>query len=68
LKACDGHLRRLTGDPAGVSGKIKPPDGMTRMRSAKRLQLSRGRPDEAVASAPHVRRGSRWSAAVRVWR
>lgn len=29
----------LTGDPAGVSGKIKLPDGMTRTRAAKRLHF-----------------------------
>ncbi|MDQ3668905.1 MAG: hypothetical protein M3377_01265 [Actinomycetota bacterium] len=39
---------RLTDDPAGVSGKIKLPDGMTRERSAKRLRHFADKVQEAL--------------------
>ena len=38
----------LTEDPAGVSGKIKLPDGMTRTRSAKRLRFFADKVQEAL--------------------
>jgi hypothetical protein len=38
----------LTEDPAGVSGKIKLPDGMTRERSAKRLRHFADKVQEAI--------------------
>ncbi|MDQ3678206.1 MAG: hypothetical protein M3401_15655 [Actinomycetota bacterium] len=38
----------LTDDPAGVSGKIKLPDGMTRTRSAKRLRFFAEKVQEAL--------------------
>jgi hypothetical protein len=38
----------LTDDPAGVSGKIKLPDGMTRERSAKRLRHFANNAQEAL--------------------
>jgi len=38
----------LTDDPAGVSGKIKLPDGMTRTRSAKRLRFFADKVQEAL--------------------
>lgn len=38
----------LTDDPAGVSGKIKLPDGMTRERSSKRLQHFADKVQEAI--------------------
>jgi hypothetical protein len=38
----------LTEDPAGVSGKIKLPDGMTRNRSAKRLRHFGDKLQEAI--------------------
>lgn len=38
----------LTEDPAGVSGKIKLPDGMTRERAAKRLRFFADKVQEAL--------------------
>jgi hypothetical protein len=38
----------LTDDPAGVSGKIKLPDGMTRARAAKRLGFFADKVQEAI--------------------
>lgn len=38
----------LTDDPAGVSGKVKLPDGMTRERSAKRLRHFADKVQEAL--------------------
>jgi hypothetical protein len=38
----------LTEDPAGVSGKIKLPDGMTRVRSSKRLRFFADKVQEAI--------------------
>lgn len=38
----------LTEDPAGVSGKIKLPDGMTRERSTKRLRVFADKAQEAL--------------------
>lgn len=38
----------LTDDPAGVSGKIKLPDGMTRTRSATRLRFFADKVQEAL--------------------
>ena len=38
----------LTDDPAGVSGKIKLPDGMTRERSSKRLRHFADKLQEAI--------------------
>jgi hypothetical protein len=38
-KAASDIKAALTDDPAGVSGKIKLPDGMTRERAAKRLRF-----------------------------
>lgn len=38
----------LTEEPAGVSGKIKLPDGMTRTRSAKRLRFFADKVQEAL--------------------
>lgn len=38
----------LTEDPAGVSGKIKLPDGMTRERSSKRLRHFANKVQEAI--------------------
>ena len=40
--------RGLTDDPAGVSGKIKLPDGMTCTRSAKRLRFFAEKVQEAL--------------------
>lgn len=47
-KAASSIKAGLTDDPAGVSGKIKLPDGMTRERSAKRLRHFADKLQEAI--------------------
>lgn len=47
-KAASSIKVGLTDDPAGVSGKIKLPDGMTRERSAKRLRHFADKVQEAI--------------------
>lgn len=47
-KATSSIKAGLTDDPAGVSGKIKLPDGMTRERSAKRLRHFADKMQEAL--------------------
>lgn len=47
-KAASDLRAGLTEDPAGVSGKIKLPDGMTRERSAKRLRFFADKVQEAL--------------------
>lgn len=47
-KAASSIKAGLTDDPAGISGKIKLPDGMTRERSAKRLRHFAEKVQEAI--------------------
>jgi hypothetical protein len=47
-KAASSIKAGLTDDPAGVSGKIKLPDGMTRERSSKRLRHFADKVQEAL--------------------
>lgn len=47
-KAASSIKGGLTDDPAGVSGTIKLPDGMTRERSAKRLRHFADKVQEAI--------------------
>jgi hypothetical protein len=47
-KAASSLRNGLTEDPAGVSGKIKLPDGMTRARSSKRLRHFADKVQEAI--------------------
>jgi hypothetical protein len=47
-KAASSIKAGLTDDPAGISGKIKLPDGMTRERSAKRLRRFADKVQEAI--------------------
>jgi hypothetical protein len=47
-KAASDIRTGLTEDPAGVSGKIKLPDGMTRVRAAKRLSHFANKVQEAI--------------------
>lgn len=47
-KAASSIKAGLTDDPAGVSGKIKLPDGMTRERSSKRLRHFADKAQEAI--------------------
>ncbi len=50
-KAATDIKAGLTEDPAGVSAKIKLPDGMTRERSSKRLRFFADKVQEAVDHA-----------------
>jgi Second Messenger Oligonucleotide or Dinucleotide Synthetase domain len=47
-KAATNIGEALTEDPAGVSGKIKPPEGMTRSQSSKRLRFFADKVQEAI--------------------